>query len=68
MASNRIVSSVNLKTITKGGKDIVLSSATKTQIWERPKDIAKSQATGFDESVAKRQEPLPAGTAEIILR
>jgi hypothetical protein len=68
MASNRILKSTKLTTISKGGKEIVLAAAVETQKWKRPDSVARSQASGFDEVVQKSEEMLPEGTAKVVLR
>jgi len=68
MTSNRILKSINLSTISKGGKEVVLATAVETQKWKRPESVARSQGSGFGVVVQDRKEPLPAGTAKVILR
>jgi endonuclease/exonuclease/phosphatase (EEP) superfamily protein YafD len=67
MASNRILSSKTLATITKSGADVVLAAATETQQWKRPEAAVQASASAFVKAVEKSNTPLPAGTAKVIM-
>lgn len=68
MALNKIFSSKNVATILKGGKEVALAGATETSLWKRPEMAIDASIPGFTRAVEKRQEPLPVGTARIIMR
>ncbi len=68
MSSNQIIKSVNVATVTKGGKQVILAVATQTQKWERTESIARSQQSGFRRSVMESPTTLPAGTAKVVSR
>lgn len=66
MATNRIVKSEIISTITKGGKTIALGVATETQEWKRLAEIARALEPAFKNAVVSESVTLPAGTAELI--
>lgn len=68
MSSNQIIKSVNVATINKGGKQVVLAVATQTQKWKRTESTARSQEPGFRKSVLESPTTLPAGTAKVVSR
>lgn len=68
MASNQIIKSMNVATVTKGGKNVVLAVATETQKWKRTESTARAQETGFRKSVLEGPTALPAGTTKVISR
>ncbi|MCJ1257226.1 hypothetical protein MMC24_005051 [Lignoscripta atroalba] len=68
MSANQIVKSVNVATITKGGKQVVLAVATQTQKWNRTEAVARSQEPGFKKSVLESPTALPAGTTKVVSR
>jgi hypothetical protein len=68
MASNKILSSQNIATIYKGGKQIVLAAATETSLWKRTADAVAVNTPGFTQAVDQSPAELPKGTAKVIMR
>ena len=68
MVFNQITKSVNVATIIKGGKNVVLAIATETQHWKRTESIARAQEPSFSKSILKSPTALPTGTTKVISR
>ena len=66
MSSNQIIKSMNVATVTKSGKQVVLAVAMQTQKWKRTESVARSQASGFRKSVLESPTTLPAGTVKVV--
>ena len=68
MASNRVVASVPFKNMMKGGKEIAVAVATRTEMWYRTEHMALSQGPALETALNKNPEPLPEGTAQVVQR
>ena len=69
MTSNGIVKSLDVATVTKAGKQLVLAVATQTEAWKRTDERAQSQEPELTDAImASDSTPLPKGTAKVITK
>ena len=66
MATNRIMRSVNLGTISKAGQQIILEAALETQNWTRPESVLDKDK--LMKLVQDTNTALPAGTKTAVVR
>ena len=65
---NKILKKVRVGTVTKDGKEIVLSVATSTSNWNRTEDMAKQQGSAFKAAVENSLNVVGRDTKEICSR
>ena len=69
MTSNGIHQSLNIATVTKAGKQLVLAAATWTEAWKRTDDWARSHKADLTAAIlAPDCTPLPENTTKVITR
>lgn len=65
---NLVYAKIHVGSVVKAGRPLALYSATETTYWKRSEDWAVKAAENFDHFVDLHSEPLPEGTAGIVLR
>ena len=69
ITSNGIVKSLDIGTVTKAGKQLVLAVATQTEAWKRTEEWAQSHEPDLTDAImAPDSTPLPEGTAKVITK
>ncbi len=68
MASNQIISSKVVGSMARAGAQIILAGATRTPAKITPETVIDQISPGWIESVEADTRPLPADTAELVLR
>ncbi|TKA76807.1 hypothetical protein B0A49_00545 [Cryomyces minteri] len=68
MASNKIVTSKLLASISKGGQQLELRAATATSFWTRPEVGIEALTPGLIKAVESSDKSLPAETAKFFAR
>lgn len=67
MTTNRVLSYKTLLNITKGGHQVALGAATKTELWDRPETgVTQGGIEGFEKAVTQSTQKLPQGTKKVI--
>ena len=69
ITSNGIVKSLDIATVTKAGKQLVLAAATQTEAWKRTDEWAQSHKDDLTAAImAPDSTPLPENTAKVITK
>lgn len=68
MSYNKIISKVQVGSVVKDGKNIILSVATKTSDWTRTEEQAKAHAPAWKKAVTESLDKIKDDTVEIVQR
>ncbi|KAL2368286.1 hypothetical protein BDBG_00161 [Blastomyces gilchristii SLH14081] len=68
MSFNKILTKKVVGKLSKGGMNVVLSVATRTEAWSRPEYVADEIGARTNPIIVKSKTALPAGTVELCVR